>query len=283
MTVSLVMATVDRVDEARRLIDSLAVQTDAPFELVVVDQNADRRLDAVVAGARAMGIEVVHDRFAERNLSAARNRGLALARGSVVGFPDDDCWYEPDVVRRVSAFLAAQRDYGGVVVRWHEQDPAGRPAHDLARDDWRRFRAAPASSIALFLRKSVLGALGGFDARFGVSRFFGAGEETDLLLRALEAGHRIRYEPTIVVHHAFGRPASGPVAQACRRTRSRERGTGGLYAKHRLPAHVIARGIVAPLVKPLRTPWSARAILDGACTTLGRIEGLLKWKRAASD
>ena len=280
MNLSLVMATVHRADVVRRLIDSLVAQSDRSFELIVVDQNADRRLDPIIATARGMGVEVVHDRFVERNLSAARNRGLELARGSVSGFPDDDCWYGPRVVQGVSAFLHAHGEYDGVVARWHEQDPTGRAEHDLSLDDWRRFRAAPASSISLFLRQAALAALGGFDARFGVSRYFGAGEETDLLLRALAAGRRIRYVPTIVVHHAFAGSPSGPLAQACQRTRSRERGVGALYAKHKLPASVVVRGIVAPLVKPLLPPRSMRGIVNGLCTALGRIEGLVKWKSA---
>src|SRR5919197_5997586 len=65
----LVVATLGRSDELARLLDSLERQTHQRFRLVVVDQNADDRVDAVLAGRDAL--EVLRLRSAP-GLSRAR-------------------------------------------------------------------------------------------------------------------------------------------------------------------------------------------------------------------
>ncbi len=125
---SLVMATLGRVTEIDRCVDSLAAQTRRDFELIVVDQNPDDRLVPVVARARALGMECHHLRQSEPNACKARNTGIESAKGEVVAFPDDDCWYERNVVERVLDRFEQQSKLDGLVIRWEEagQLKAGR-------------------------------------------------------------------------------------------------------------------------------------------------------------
>lgn len=278
MGISLVMATVDRCDEIRRVVDSLAAQTDDAFELVIVDQNDDSRLEAIVREGRDLGLDIVHERFPVRNLSAARNHGIRRARFDVVGFPDDDCWYEPSVIGLVRRFLVEEPGFSGVVARWHEESPDRGERSTVSLDRLRRFRERDTSSITLFLRRAVLEDVGGFDERFGVSRYFGASEETDLLMRYLSRGEHVCFLPEVVVHHAYPSKMMGSVSQVCRRMRSRERGVGAIYAKHKLPRMVIARGFLAPIFRSCIPPTGVRSMLAGFSVTLGRIEGYVKWR-----
>lgn len=278
---SLVLATVGRTEEVHRLLASLITQTDRRFELVVVDQNPDDRLVCVVADAAAHGIAVRHLRQPERNLSTARNLGLRHAQGEFISFPDDDCWYDDAAVASVLAAFAVNSGVQGVVACWYEQAmAAGRtPMREaLNLEAWRRYRGGDASSITLFFRRRLFEQIGGFDERFGVGQWFGAGEEIDLIFRALEADLRIDREPEALVHHAFGRLPPGGVLQAWRNARRRAHGTGGLYAKHRLSAHVIVRGFCAPLLLALaRQPHPVR-VAAAAGTCLGRIEGFVRYR-----
>ena len=206
MKVSLVLATVGRADDVGRLVQSLVGQTSSDFELIIVDQNADERLRPHVQLARQAGLDVTHLRQPVPNLSPARNLGIAQARGEVIAFPDDDCWYEPQVVASVLAALASHPDLHGVVAQWVEQSQAhgGQPAEALLSNErWRRYRDGDASSISLFIKADLLRQLGGFDVRLGVGQWFGAGEETDLILAALAAGARLARCPTARVHHRF--------------------------------------------------------------------------------
>jgi glycosyltransferase involved in cell wall biosynthesis len=278
---SLILATVGRTDQLARLFDSLAAQSYVNYEVIVVDQNDDERLLPHLERARYLGIALRHLRHHPPNLAAARNVGIAAARGKWIGFPDDDCWYAPRLLERVAARFSRSDEPAGIIVRWVEQDEQPAAAALLSWERARAFRDVAVSSITLFCRRSLFTHIGGFDCRLGVGQWFGAGEETDFMLRALRAGVRIVYEPGGEVHHAAG---TGPaVADAAARAaaRHRARGAGALYAKHRLPAWVIVRGFAAPLLRPLLRGAFGAELALGYATLRGRIDGYLAWCRRA--
>lgn len=273
---SLVMATLGRTAEIDRCVDSLAAQTRRDFELIVVDQNPDDRLVPVVARARALGLECLHLRQREPNLCLARNTGIDYAKGDIVAFPDDDCWYEADVVEKVLDRFERQVELDGLVIRWFEAgDP---PAGRLCFSDFARFREPPASSITLFFRAGRLHAVGGFDTALGLHSWYGAGEETDIMLHLLREGAVMEFDPASLVHHAMAAPSSLPPAKVFARARKRARGTGALYARHPLPAWVIARGLLSPWLHMLVHLANLRAVAQKLGMGLGRLEGFVGWQ-----
>ncbi|MES2537308.1 MAG: glycosyltransferase family A protein [Pseudomonadota bacterium] len=276
--ISLILATFGRTAELQRLFDSLAVQTCRDFEVIVVDQNADDRLISVVGRARELGIVTTHLKHHPPNLAAARNAGIELARAPWIGFPDDDCWYDPALLQRLVIRSAAADEPQGIIVRWVEQGEPAVTAHKLSWTRSRAFRDVPVSSITLFIQRRLLNRIGGFDSRLGVGQWFGAAEETDLVLRALRIGATMAYEPSAHVHHAVDPPQPGANAQDRLAARQRARGTGALYAKHNLPAWVIARGLVAPLLRPMLKGSFGSDLAHGCAVMRGRLDGLLGWK-----
>lgn len=277
--ISLVLATVGRTDELDRLFESLAAQSFANFEVVAVDQNEDDRLLPHLERARYLGISVRHVRHNPPNLAAARNAGIRAARGTWVGFPDDDCWYDPHLLERLITRFAREDKPQGVIVRWVEQDEQPLAAGVLSWERSRAFRDIPVSSITLFCTRALCERLGGFDARLGVGQWFGAGEETDFVLRALRTGAFLTYEPLGKVHHAVNPEKAVATPQMRLAVRHRARGTGALYAKHRLPVWVIARGLLAPLVRPVIKGAFGAELALGYATMLGRLDGWLGWNR----
>lgn len=274
---SLIVGTYMRSTEMEPMLRSLLAQTDLGFELIVVDQNPDDRLVPLLSPLREAGVTVKHLRLARPGLSSARNVGLAHAQGAIVAFPDDDCWYEPHVIERARAFFADTPDADGLLARWVEYDPDRRREEGpLSVEAWRRFQGGTAVSFALFFRIGRVRAVGGFCEDLGVGRYFGAGEEDDLILRLLAAGCRIEHRSGIHIHH-FHAAAPQLSARQLRRNRSYGRGTGAVLAKNRLPAWVIGRGLVGPLYRALRSPRPAQALVMEACTIWGRIEGVAGW------
>ncbi len=275
---SLVLATYGRCDDVGRMLASLAGQTDPDFEVIVVDQNPDDRLQPHITRGRHQGLRIRHLRLREANLSAARNVGIEAAQGEVIGFPDDDGWYEPDTVACVrQALTDPQRD--GIAGQWVEQRAASgqpAPAGPLQAAAWRRFKGRHASSITLFLHRRAFARWGNFDPRLGVGRWYGAGEEVDLLMRWLAGGARLEHVPQVRVHHPYApRRGLGLVAQGGA-LRRRGRGVGALYAKHHMGFWVVLRGLVGQGLRPMLAGRPRAAVL-GLCSAWGSLEGLLRW------
>jgi len=275
--VSLIVATVGRTIELDTLFDSLAAQTCKDFDVIVVDQNQDERLFPRVQRARMLGIPLTHLRNHPPNLSAARNLGIAAARGEWVGFPDDDCWYEPTLLEQLAERFRCDDPMSGAAVRWEEfgDPPVSAAALSWARS--RRFRDIPVASFMLFFHRRLFERIGDFDCELGVGLWFGAAEETDLVLRALKHGALLTYHPSARVHHPVKIPPPGRQSRIA--VRQRARGTGALYAKHELPAWVVMRGLLAPIARPLLKGAFGWELAQGIAVTRGRLDGMLGWRR----
>jgi glycosyltransferase involved in cell wall biosynthesis len=280
---SLILATVGRTREVGQLLETLVRQTERDFELIVVDQNPDDRLVPVLDRAREAGIDVRRLRAPRRGLAFARNLGIDVARGQFLAFPDDDCWYDLDVLEQVRRAVPGGNEFDGVVARWVEEDPqALRPEQMLSFRAWHRMRGGDASSICLFLRRELVERIGRFDARLGVGRWYGAGEETDLVIRALSVGASIAFRPSVAVHHRLSAPPRRLDVAAYSEARRRARGTGALYVKHRMSAWVVVRGLASPIVKGIFSRRPHVALARGASVSVGRFEGLMRWRREES-
>lgn len=271
----MVMATLGRVTEIDRCVDTLAAQTRKDFELIVVDQNPDDRLVPVVARARALGLDCHHLRQSEPNLCKARNAGIEHARGEVVAFPDDDCWYEHDVVDKVLQRFEKQPSLDGLVIRWVERGdtPTGR----LHFHEYASLSGPVGSSITVFFRRERLRAAGNFDTALGLHSWYGAGEETDLMLRLLKDGAEVELDANILVHHPWGSANKQPLMKSFSNMRKRARGTGALYARHPLSVWVILRGLLSPWLRLVTQIISPLRVAENLGKGLGRIEGYIGW------
>ena len=279
MKISLIMATAGRSEEIDRLIDSLERQTSKAFELIIVDQNPDTRLAPVIQRLSASSTishkHIVTDR---KGLSIARNIAFPHASHEIVGYPDDDCWYEDGVVDKVIEFFEINPDADGVIGRWCEMDVDFKEGFLLNPRRWRRLQMGlSAFSSCLFFRRGLVEKVGGFDERLGVPLWFNSGEETDLVIRSLDAGARLWHIPDIRVHHPVKSILEGRLDDTLKRARGRSRGTGGLYRKHHLSLFVIGRGLLSPLLKSFLPPYSFRRILANFAIILGRVEGMVFW------
>jgi GT2 family glycosyltransferase len=239
----LVLATVDRTEEPERLLTSLERQTHHAFRVVLVDQNEDERLADLVRRHPSLAIERVK---ANRGLSRARNAGLARVEAQLVGFPDDDCVYPDDLLERVARRFAADPSLGGVSGR--AADPSGRSSQSwpaTAAEVTRENMWSRAISFAIFLRASVVAAVGPFDEELGLGsgRPWSSGEETEYLVRAVDAGARIEYDPELVVRHDEKTFSPAALQNAGAREGA---SVGYILRKHGYPAVTVARMLIRP-------------------------------------
>jgi len=280
---SLVVCTINRTRELEKLLESLAAQTYRKFEVLLVDQNTDGRLDAIVA--RYAGVVPLRRLRSEQGLSRGRNVALRECRGGIIAFPDDDCWYPPQLLERVAEIFRTKGDLGVVITRWEdEQGRDGFPGYPQrgepisARHVWTK-----AISFTLFISQSVAVRIGCFDERLGVGSGtpWQSGEETDYLLRALAAGFPGWHDPDCVVYHP--RQAAVLDARAFNRALTYGQGFGFVLRKH----HCSPVRIAAALVRPLGGALIAAAGLRFSkakfhlLVFLGRWRGLTRWAEGA--
>lgn len=180
-------------------LTALRAATDAPFEIVVVDDAStdDTAAVAVAAGARVIRCDV------NGGPAAARNRGAAAARGDVLLFIDSDVAIAPDVVTRVRRTLAPGTDVAAV---FGSYDTAPRAPGVVSR--WRNLlhhyvhQHGAAEAFTFWagcgaIRKAAFDAVGGFDPRPSWHFI----EDIDLGYRLRYAGFRIRLEKEMQATH----------------------------------------------------------------------------------
>jgi glycosyltransferase involved in cell wall biosynthesis len=110
-TLSLVIPTKDRPHLLRRALRSIAEQDFAPMEVVIVDDGS-----AEVAPEYPSLNILVHRNEQSVGAAAARNLGALSAKGSLIGFLDDDDEYMPGALRNVLGFW--ERPERSVSLTW---------------------------------------------------------------------------------------------------------------------------------------------------------------------
>jgi len=215
--VSVVIPVWNRAPVLGRAVASALAQSLPDLELIVVDDGSTD--DSVAVAARTGDPRVRVLRHAARSgVSAARNRGLAAARGELVAFLDsDDEWRPPKLERQVAA-LGAGPDRAAVVYCGFERhDDAtgarlGRSGEAYAGDVYRHLLAGwhPGTASVFVVARAALREAQGFDERLATA------EDYDLWLRLARAGHRFA-----VVDEALAVKHEGGGAQLTRDPRAR--------------------------------------------------------------
>ncbi len=249
MKISLILCTIHRVDELGRFLSSLSCQKNQNFELIIVDQNPDDRLQSLCKNyANSMALRHFQVNF--KGLSRARNFGLQYASGDIIAFPDDDCWYgDIYLLKTVSEIFKKDQQI----------DMVSFPAFDGRGEGIANFPKHPAQislynilqtviSFSLFSRSTVLAQ----DLRFNEALGVGSpsptqsGEETDWVLRALAKGYTAQYLTSASVNHPRVRcQYHDPAYQ--RKIFLYSLGYGQLLKQYRFPVSVILRSFIRPL------------------------------------
>lgn len=199
------MATKDREPEIiERFFKSLETQVHKDFELIVVDQNKGDDIKKLS--------DKYHNKFrlryifSEKGLSKARNKGLNYIDGDIVGFPDDDCWYDSNLLKEVSNFFETKKNYSiltGRSIDENKQESAGK-FQEYSSDINKNNIWNVAISFSIFIRfKDIKSNSIIFDENLGVGActIYGSGEETDFLLKLIEIGSKGYYNYELKVFH----------------------------------------------------------------------------------
>lgn len=218
-TVSVVIPAYQCGDRLPEAIDSVLRQSYPDCEILVVDDGSTdgtkAKLEPFIKGSL-----IRYHRQENRGPAAARNAGIALARGGYIAFLDaDDVWH-PQKLERSITFLE-ERGFDWICTAMEKISKSGeRFVKRISPDSWvldpgtgrvrqlRKglfyFSSIPVHCQTVLARKTCFETAGVFDENLRV------GEDTDLFLRFEEAGLKggyldeplttYRYNPSGITH-----------------------------------------------------------------------------------
>lgn len=167
--VSVVVPTYNRSRLVTRAIHSVLSQTYSYLECIVVDDASNDDTDRVVQSIQDDRLVYLRHET-RRHASAARNTGIAHAKGDLIAFLDDDDEWLPTKVEKQVALLLSFSDNVGMVYCWmdyfDEQGSLIKKHHPELKGyifphviDAQRLGGCP----TLLVRREVVGKVGGFD------------------------------------------------------------------------------------------------------------------------
>mgnify|MGYP005837720585 CR=1 FL=1 len=269
--VSVVIPTYNRAQFLREAIESVLAQTFTGWELIVVDNGST---DGTATLCASYGPKLTYLLEQRQGPAAARNRGIAAARGEFVAFlDDDDIWLPEKLARQLE--LMEQFPAAGVVGcgqrcmdlsgRVFYTEP-GKPRYELAE---LKLRCGPVGTTSgALVRKACLEELGGFDEglRFNedwdlwlriVRRYELRGVVEPLVVRRIHDLPRPRYQNDLLVANTR-RVIDRHVEPGA----ARRRAYGWMYYKSAL--RLSRQSHLAALAELGRSFWACPAKIDGA-------------------
>lgn len=227
MKISMVMGTLNRRELMERAVESILAQTHADFEIIIVDQSDESNEDIEKKDDR---IKYLH--INERGLSLARNIGIRMASGEIIGLMDDDAVYDCNILGMASAIFEEDDKLGFISGQIIDINNIGKeqksaPQRILNRISFFKY----CLSAALFIRKQAINGLF-FDEDLGIGRYLGSAEESDLVLQIMYRKMKGMYVPNLHVYHAMQNGRADIPKIDLNKHKSYCRGYGAFCAKH---------------------------------------------------
>ncbi len=210
--------TEERWEDLQAALQSVQAQTTPPNELIVVIDHNPALLERLRNTRHSESLILIENRELQ-GLSGARNSGLAVARGDVIAFLDDDAIADPNWLEQLSQSYRQPQVLGvggAIAPLWL----TGRPGWFPTEFDWvvgctYRGMAGTAQPVRnligcnMSFRRELFEGVGGFHTGIGRvgNRPVGC-EETELCIRAHQKWPEMKfmYDPQAKVQHRV--PAS---------------------------------------------------------------------------
>ncbi|HWR57413.1 MAG TPA: glycosyltransferase [Thermodesulfovibrionales bacterium] len=174
-------------------IESVLAQDYRPLEVIVVNDGSTDNTETV---ARRYGDCIFFTSQENRGPAAARNRGLRMARGEMVGFLDaDDLWLEDKLSLQI-AFLKKSPSVEIIVGLTQRLKSGIGRGNESIFEKWLDPFLTLSLGAAVF-RKSVFKKVGFFDETFHY------GEDVDWFIRAREQGVSIAVMEYVFLLYRF--------------------------------------------------------------------------------
>ncbi len=232
MFFSLIIGTLNRSDCIKYCLESLKNQIYRDFEVIIVDQSKDDLTEKALEDFR--DLTIVYERVTFKGLSKARNEAIRHAKGDYLCLIDDDAYYCEDYLSNIEKHIKNNNKTIVTGYLWNTAMKSDFVSYKVLSDGKKlshrqviRYCPSPAVSFP----KEIISVSGYFDEEFGVGAKYGAGEETDFILRAMRYGYDIRYFSDVKAQHPHEKLAKAAPAVGIEKKCSYSFGFGAMYEK----------------------------------------------------
>ncbi len=187
----------NRIDELKRLFDSLEKQSNSNFEVILSVQGNHDTI-RVLVDKYNMPVKICN--LYAKGLSYARNKAIKLidSNATLVTFSDDDCWYPAYAVE--CALINFNNENCSICYKIH--DPIINAPYTIVEKNKLNLRdSLKVSSIEIFISKNIIDSGITFDERFGLGTKYPSGEENIFLFDIIKSQYNIKYFPEVIVYH----------------------------------------------------------------------------------
>jgi GT2 family glycosyltransferase len=234
---SVIIATVNRLDYAAATVRQVLAQNFKDFELCIIDQSEKPELAACVHSDP----RIRYFRLLERGLPNARNEGIAASRGEIILFLDDDVLLPTAHVLTEHLACYSDLSVGGVCGRIVDRvrtpntsrpgnmvTLGGRTKENFLGKNQRPVRSVNGANMSF--RAFVFRQLGGFDRKYiGTAHL----EESDMSARVRKAGWTLLFAPEAEITHLAAGSGGVRVGDDENKEWYRFRNTAYYVTKHR--------------------------------------------------
>lgn len=204
MKFSIIIPTLNRINEPILMLRSLTKQTFKDFEVLLIDQNEDNLIDLHFKEFSNL-LSLKHIKTETMGASNARNIGIQNASGEILSFPDDDCEFHPTFLADVSDYFN-NIDVGGIVVTTKDKDDGKAISRLITSKPQAINKKNVLKTVVeagIIVKAHELGDVV-FDPNMGVgspSSPYWSDEGPDFILRLIEKGTSFNYCPQFYMFH----------------------------------------------------------------------------------
>lgn len=285
MKFSLILPTLNRPQYVVECLNSLDKQNFNDFEVIIIDQSEDNYTEEKIKKIN-LKFNITYKRVNFKGLSKARNYALKFCCGEYICLLDDDARYEENYLGEAYNILEKYKNEKLII--------SGKIIDDIKNEDFidyscidneelfrdsRIFKVC--LSAALIINKNLVINAGSFDENFGVGAFFGAAEESDLILRLLENGSEVIHCKNMIAYHL--KPDLSYNLDVENKIYNYALGGGALFKKHIIYRKKIKyiprylRSLIVPTIKIILNLNNKTYVKRNMKILQGHIYGFIKF------